>query len=96
MGERDPYAGTGIEDVPVRPAEPLGGPPGHMSEDTEDSADGNGLTREVSVTCTWKSEHRVTVPASWNDTGHLDGFPPEALEEMTAHTASLTDWEVRG
>lgn len=51
--------------------------------------------KTITVTCTWRSTHEVEVPDDFTDTGHLDDFPPEALEEITASTAELTDWAVR-
>lgn len=50
--------------------------------------------KTITVTCTWKSTHQVEVPDDFTDTGSLNDFPPEALEEMSAHTAELTDWTV--
>jgi hypothetical protein len=52
--------------------------------------------KTVSVECLWKSTHAVQVPDDFKDTGNLNDFPAEALEEMSAHTAELTDWTVRG
>lgn len=49
-------------------------------------------TRKVRVTCTWQSSHEIEVPADWEMPDDLDGFPPEALEEMTPLAAELTDW----
>jgi hypothetical protein len=51
--------------------------------------------RTVTVTCTWRSTHEVEVPDDFADTGQLEDFPPEALDEMSATTAELTDWTVR-
>lgn len=52
--------------------------------------------KTVTVTCTWKSTHEIEVPDDFTDTGHLDDFPAEALEEMNVSAAELTDWTVRG
>jgi len=49
----------------------------------------------VQVTCTWKSTHAVEVPDDFTDTGCLEDFPAQALEEMTPAAAELTDWAVR-
>lgn len=51
--------------------------------------------KTVTVECTWKSTHDIEVPDDFADTGHLDDFPAEALEEMTASAAELTDWHIR-
>lgn len=51
--------------------------------------------RTIEVECIWRSTHEVEVPDDFTDTGNLSDFPPEALEEMTATTAGLVDWEVR-
>jgi hypothetical protein len=50
--------------------------------------------KTITVECTWKSTHEVEVPDDFEDTGHLDDFPAEALQDMTAHTAELVDWSV--
>jgi hypothetical protein len=52
--------------------------------------------KTVTVTCTWNSTHEVEVPDDFTDTGSLNDFLAEALEEMDSHTAELTDWTVRG
>ena len=52
--------------------------------------------KTVTVECTWRSTHAVEVPDDFTDTGDLNDFPPEALEQMTSATAALTDWRVRG
>jgi hypothetical protein len=57
---------------------------------TEHDEDG---TEEITVTCTWRSHHVITVPRGFQIPSTLSGFPPEALEEMTSHTAELVDWE---
>ena len=57
-----------------------------MDEDERD-------TKIVTITCTWRSVHEIEVPEDWEVPDELSGFPPEALEEMTAHTAELVDWE---
>jgi hypothetical protein len=51
--------------------------------------------KEIDIECTWRSSHRVEVPDDFEDTGHLDDFPAEALEEMNATFAELVDWTVR-
>ena len=53
------------------------------------------MSRTITVECVWKSTHTVEVPDDFIDSGHLDDFPQEALEEMDATTAELTDWYVR-
>lgn len=50
--------------------------------------------RTVRVRCTWRSDHVVEVPDDFEDTGNLEDFPAEALEEMTPVAAELTDWKV--
>lgn len=52
--------------------------------------------RKITVECTWRSVHDVEVPDDFADTGRLEDFPEEALEQMTPVTAALADWEVRG
>lgn len=53
----------------------------------------NDETKEVTITCTWKSTHVVDVPADFELPAYLDGFPDDVLEELTSSTAELVDWE---
>jgi len=48
--------------------------------------------KEVEITCTWESVHRIEVPDDWEVPDTLNGFPPEALEQIKSDTAALTDW----
>lgn len=50
--------------------------------------------KTITVECTWRSTHEVGVPDDFTDTGHLDDFPEDALEEMDSHAAELTDWRI--
>lgn len=49
--------------------------------------------KTITVTCTWQSTHDIEVPDDFTVPATLDGFPKDALEEMTAQTAELVDWE---
>jgi hypothetical protein len=51
--------------------------------------------KEITVEATWRSSHTVEVPDDFQDTGHLEDFPNEALEQMTSEVAELVDWRVR-
>jgi hypothetical protein len=51
--------------------------------------------KKIIVNCIWKSTHEVEVPDDFTDTGNLNDFPSEALDEIDSHTAELTDWVVR-
>jgi hypothetical protein len=51
--------------------------------------------KEIEVECTWRSTHTVEVPDDFTDTGYLEDFPPEAVEQMDAKAAELVDWRVR-
>jgi len=46
----------------------------------------------VKVYVTWKSSHDIEVPDDWEMPRTLDGFPDDALEEMTSQNAELVDW----
>jgi hypothetical protein len=70
-------------------------PAGTRAAESAPPADEEAVTREITVTATWRSTHVVTVPADFTDTGMLSDFPAGALEEMDAHTAELVDWTVR-
>ena len=48
--------------------------------------------KEVTVTCEWRSTHVVEVPDDFEIPAHLDGFPNDVLEELTATNAELVDW----
>lgn len=50
--------------------------------------------KTVTVTCYWKTHHDIEVPDDFTTPATLDGFPADALDEMTSETADLTDWEV--
>jgi hypothetical protein len=49
--------------------------------------------KEITVTCTWRSTHVITVPDDFRIPEQLDDFPAEALEEMRPDTAELVDWQ---
>ena len=51
------------------------------------------MTKEVTIKAVWHSYHTIEVPDDWEVPSTLDGFPPEALEEITSDVASLVDWE---
>lgn len=51
------------------------------------------MTKEVNVRATWYSYHTIEVPDDWRVPSNLDGFPEEALEEITSDVAELVDWE---
>jgi hypothetical protein len=50
--------------------------------------------KTITVHATWRSTHQIEVPDDFEDTGHLDDFDEEALEEITSQGAELTDWGV--
>lgn len=53
-------------------------------------------TKKITLRCTWVTVHEIEVPANYEDTGYLDDFPEELLDEVTSDGAELTDWkEVR-
>ncbi len=51
--------------------------------------------KTITVKCVWKSTHTIEVPDDFEDTGSLNDFPAEVLDEMTSNTAELTDWFTR-
>jgi hypothetical protein len=50
-------------------------------------------TKEIDVTCTWRTTHRVEVPEDFVVTGNLSDFPPGVLDQIDSHNAELVDWE---
>lgn len=48
--------------------------------------------KTIEVTCTWRTTHQIEVPDDFEIPSTLDGFPEEALEEMTSQNAELVDW----
>jgi hypothetical protein len=52
-------------------------------------------TEEITITARWESTHRVEVPKGWRPGSTLEGWPPGVLDEVTAETAELVDWEGR-
>lgn len=50
--------------------------------------------KTIEVKAIWHSYHTIEVPDEFSDTGHLDDFSEEALEEITSDVAELVDWEV--
>jgi len=53
------------------------------------------MSKTVTVYAIWRSKHEIEVPDDFKDTGHLNDFSEDALEEITPDMAELTDWEVR-
>lgn len=51
------------------------------------------MSKEIEITCTWRSTHWIEVPDDFVVPSNLSDFPDGALEEMTSDTASLIDWE---
>jgi hypothetical protein len=51
--------------------------------------------KTIHVTASWRSHHELEVPDDFQDTGDLNDFPTEALDEITADAAELVDWTVR-
>jgi hypothetical protein len=50
-------------------------------------------TEEITVTCTWETTHRITVPRGFRIPSNLSDFPEDALEEMRCDgTEHLVDW----
>ena len=52
------------------------------------------MSKTIRVRATWESSHEIEVPDDFRDTGRLDDFPDEALQEITSDCASLVDWTV--
>lgn len=53
--------------------------------------------KTITVEATWKSTHRdIEVPDDFKDTGSLNDFPEDALEQITSEVAELVDWKVSG
>jgi hypothetical protein len=50
--------------------------------------------REILVRCTWESEHIIPVPANGARFTDDDFEDLLEIEDMSAATASLTDWTV--
>jgi len=48
--------------------------------------------KEITVVCLWRSTHVIEVRDDFVIPDTLDGFPPEALEEMKPTAAELVDW----
>lgn len=48
--------------------------------------------KEVTIHCTWKSDHTVEVPDDFEVPGSLSDFPEDVLEQLTPLTAELVDW----
>ena len=59
---------------------------------SDDMNDDEPRTKTVTIRCRWESSHEIEVPEDFTVPSTLDGFPAEALEEMTAETAELVDW----
>lgn len=51
------------------------------------------MTKEITVTATWSSQHTVEVPDDFEVPESLSDFPPDVLEQITSDVAELVDWE---
>lgn len=51
------------------------------------------MSKEITITCTWKSYHSVEVPDDFVVPRNLNDFPDDVLEELTGDVADLVDWE---
>jgi hypothetical protein len=49
--------------------------------------------KEITIHCTWRSDHTVEVPDDFEVTGNLSDFPEDVLEQLTLLTAELVDWK---
>jgi len=50
------------------------------------------MSKEITITCEWRSTHVVEVPDDFTIPDTLSGFPEDILEELTANNAELLDW----
>lgn len=48
--------------------------------------------KEITIHCTWKSDHLVEVPDDFVVTSNLHDWPEEVLEQLTPLAAELVDW----
>lgn len=47
---------------------------------------------KVVVEVIWRTRHEIEVPDDWVMPATLDGFPEDALDQMTSANAELIDW----
>lgn len=51
-----------------------------------------GREMKVVVEVIWRTRHEIEVPDDWVMPATLDGFPEDALDQMTSANAELIDW----
>lgn len=50
-------------------------------------------TKEIDITCTWRTTVRVEVPEDFEVPSVLGDFPADVLDQMTSANAELVDWQ---